>query len=297
MQKVILNKRYIVAVSGGVDSMSLLDYLVKSNINNLDNIIIAHFDHGIRKDSKKDRILVQNVSKKNGLKFYYLEGNLGSNTSEKTAREERYRFLNQVKKDTSSFGLITAHHYDDLIETTVLNLLRGTNRRGLASLNSSKRVLRPFLNLSKAEIIQYALTNNLNWNEDYTNELSFYHRNYLRNVIIPKLSSKQKEELINIIQTMKEINSKMDSILNHLYKKKVSNNSLSRLWFNSQDYEVQIEFVAFWLRKNKFLDYSRKSLIKIVNDLKTYPKGAIIEVSKQYFFKVGKDLLFLSYNN
>ncbi|MEI9914408.1 MAG: ATP-binding protein [Candidatus Saccharibacteria bacterium] len=78
----------------------------------------AHFDHGIRTDSALDNELVENLAKKHGYKFYSKQGKLGAATSEQKAREARYGFLNSVVSSENADGLITAHHQDDLIETS-----------------------------------------------------------------------------------------------------------------------------------------------------------------------------------
>src|SRR5438132_889977 len=118
---------YIVAVSGGVDSMVLLDLLrTKPELK----LIVAHYDHGMRPNSTADRQLVQAVSKHHGLTFIYDQGKLG-NASEATARRARYDFLHQVREASQARAIITAHHQDDLLETAILNILRGTGRRGL----------------------------------------------------------------------------------------------------------------------------------------------------------------------
>src|SRR4051794_19867846 len=114
---------YVVAVSGGVDSMALLHYLqTRPGIK----LTVAHFDHGIRDDSPEDRKLAQEVAKSYKLPFVYHEGRLGGEASEATARAARYDFLNKVRRSSQAQAIITAHHQDDLLETAILNMLRGT---------------------------------------------------------------------------------------------------------------------------------------------------------------------------
>src|SRR5690606_4946866 len=124
---------YVVAVSGGVDSMALLDMVAKQSRPKV-SFTVAHFDHGIRDDSHLDRRLVGEVAQRHNLPFVYERGELGAGASEALAREARYAFLRKVQHSTGARGIMTAHHHDDVVETAVLNMLRGTGRKGLSSL-------------------------------------------------------------------------------------------------------------------------------------------------------------------
>ena len=284
-----LSGKYVLGVSGGVDSMVLLDLMARSNPESKKNIIVAHYDHGIRKDSKKDRLLVQKLSKKYGLKFYYKEGKLATTTSEDLARKKRYQFLSQIKKQTNSDGIITAHHQDDLIETAFINMLRGTHYRGLFSLKDSATIKRPLLNYSKKTIIDYAIKNKLSWNEDSTNKNTKYLRNYLRINILPKLSEEDRLKIINLINKNRIIGQEIDKIISKIYFEKVKKNQFSRLWFCSLDYEIQNEFIVYLLIRNKIKDYSTQTIKRLTNSLKTLPNNVTIEISKQNFFIINKD--------
>jgi tRNA(Ile)-lysidine synthase len=159
---------YVIAVSGGVDSMALLDLLVES-ITEKQKLVVAHVDHGMRPDSAEDRKLVEKTAKALNLDFEYLEARLGPNASEETAREVRYKFLYHIKDKYKAEAIITAHHEDDLIETAIINLIRGTSRKGMSSLSSREGIIRPLLTYPKAELIKYAKSSKLVWREDSTN--------------------------------------------------------------------------------------------------------------------------------
>jgi tRNA(Ile)-lysidine synthase len=198
--------RYIVAVSGGVDSMVLLDMLVQQPGLLL---TVAHFDHGIRDDSHKDRQLVQKTAHNYGLPFVYNKGNLGAGASEADARKARYQFLHTVRKASLAEAIITAHHQDDLLETAIINMLRGTGRRGLSSLKSQDRILRPLLTYSKKQIQSYAETHNIVWYEDSTNKDEKYLRNYVRRQILAKFSDEQRQQLLVHLNTAHEFNGEL----------------------------------------------------------------------------------------
>jgi len=167
--------KYVVAVSGGVDSVALLDMMVRQYAP--ENIIVAHFDHGIREVSGDDAMFVQRLSESYGCKFKVAREELGADASEAAARERRYLFLNNVAREYGAV-LAAAHHLDDLVETVVLNLQRGTEWRGLTPFGQD--MMRPLLYMTKGEIIEYAKVNALEWREDETNTSMRYARNRVR---------------------------------------------------------------------------------------------------------------------
>lgn len=166
--------KYIVAVSGGVDSMVLLDMMVRTGGHEL---IVAHFDHGIRSDSHLDMQLAKEAADRHGLQFETRREELGKAASEALARERRYAFLRSLAEKHSA-TIVTAHHLDDLVETVVINVTRGTGWRGLAALNSE--VVRPLLDVEKSELIAYARRHGIRWREDPTNTSPVYLRNRVR---------------------------------------------------------------------------------------------------------------------
>jgi tRNA(Ile)-lysidine synthetase-like protein len=291
MQLGVKDGKYVVAVSGGVDSVVLLDLLTK-NKSKLD-LIVAHFDHGIRTDSIKDRILVENLAAKYDLPFYFAEGKLGSDTSEENARVFRYSFLKTVVKDNKADGLITAHHQDDQIETAIINIIRGTGRRGLSSIINSK-VLRPLLGTSKKYIIAYALKNKLVWNEDSTNSDPKYLRNYIRLSVMPKLKSSDRKKIIEIIDKQAKLNQKIDKGLDGVLNAYFINNELPRMWFNSLDNKSANEILAYWLRINNLTDYDQQTINRLAVSIKTAGTNKKIDVFSGHSIEVKKDFLALT---
>jgi tRNA(Ile)-lysidine synthase len=194
---------YVVAVSGGVDSVALLHMLARRPGLKL---TVAHYDHGIRPDSAEDRRHVQYFARAHGLPFVYETGQLGSDASEATARRARYDFLHRVRQASGAGAVITAHHQDDLLETIILNLLRGTGRRGLSSLKSTDVVKRPLLHLPKNELLRYAAEQGLVWREDSTNADPRYLRNYIRHNILPRFAASDREALLAISRRIKPAN-------------------------------------------------------------------------------------------
>ncbi len=271
---------YVVAVSGGVDSMVLLDILAKkqgkgsrvegggetrkttpSTLHPAPlSFTVAHFDHGIRDVSHFDRLLVHEVSHKHRLPFVFEEGNLGTDASEAAAREARYVFLRKVQEHSGARGIITAHHLDDVIETAVLNLMRGTGRKGLSSLKTTNGIIRPLAHVPKSRLRAYAEANGLTWHEDSTNSNQDYKRNYVRHSIIPKVKAKSPQDyhkLVALLRRQREINHAIDVQLETLLHTQPSRRALRRRDVASLPYRVATELVAEWLRANGKRQLSR----------------------------------------
>ena len=183
-------ERYVVAVSGGIDSMVLLDALVhereiagrrvgSSAVPS--GLIVAHFDHGIRADSADDAAFVRAQAQHYGLEYVEKREELGAGASEERARQRRYAFLREICRHYNAH-LMTAHHADDIVETIAINCTRGTGWRGLAVL-AAQDIHRPLLGVTKAEIRTYATHHHLQWREDSTNMSDAYLRNRLRRTI------------------------------------------------------------------------------------------------------------------
>ena len=187
------HKKYVLAVSGGVDSMFGLDFF--SRISGID-FCVAHFDHDIRADSNKDFPLIQEAVRKipKNITIYFDKGSNISN--EKEARDQRYDFLKKVKLDFGADYVVVFHHKDDQVETILLNLLRGRNHSKLGMKKLDTYLYRPFLDIPKETIKKMSLSREISWNEDSTNNENNYERNWLRNEIIPQLNVKRNTNAI-----------------------------------------------------------------------------------------------------
>lgn len=279
------------AVSGGVDSMVLLDMLRRYPGLQL---VVAHFDHGIRPDSGEDRQLVQRVAKSYGLPFVYNEGRLGPKASEEVAREARYAFLGTVRRAAGAKAIITAHHEDDVLETAILNIMRGTGRRGLTSLGSSPGLMRPLLPYTKHEIRVYARGHELIWREDSTNADDRYIRNYIRHHVLPQFTPAARAELRGIIGNARHVNDELDAALAGLMHVQPATHELDRAWFALLPHGVAIEFLAAWLRARGLAAFDRDALERIVVAAKTQRAGTTIDIMQGASLKTGKYTLALT---
>lgn len=282
--------KYVVAVSGGVDSMVLLDILARQPGLEL---IVAHVDHGIRDDSSEDLKLVEAVTNKLNLEFNNISLNLDSNTSEETARNKRYEFLRSVKEKSKADAIITAHHQDDLLETAILNMLRGTGRKGISALADNPGIIRPLINVSKNQIQEYAEANHIEWHEDSTNSEEKYLRNYVRLNIIPKMSPRQKEQLLKNIHQSSKTNREIDTLLVKQLQANRYENAISKAWFNQLPHDVATETMAAWLRQNNLRDFDKKTIERLVVAAKTSKIGKKHPIIKGANLLVSKDGLAL----
>jgi tRNA(Ile)-lysidine synthetase-like protein len=283
--------KYVVAVSGGVDSMALLDML--SNTEGL-QLVVAHFEHGIREDSDQDRELVEEAARRYALPFVFERGHLGAGASEAVAREARYVFLRRIMKERGASAIITAHHQDDLLETAVLNIVRGTGRKGLSSLHSGDDLIRPLLHLPKQAIVEYAQSNNISWREDSTNENDRYLRNYVRRTVLPRLDSSTKQQLLAYIQKAQATNPLIDDLLAEDLRQHMSEDGVDKGWFIMLPYDVSCEVMATWLRHTGVREFDRKTIQRLVVLSKVAQPGKAGDVNAEYQLKVGKTTLSLS---
>ena len=277
---------YVVAVSGGVDSMVLLDLL---RLHPGVRLTVAHFDHGIREDSAEDRLLVQRQAKRYKMPFVYDMGRLGADTSEAQARGARYAFLRTVQETSQANALLTAHHQDDVLETVIINLLRGTGRKGLSSLTNGEGIIRPLLNVPKSEILDYARRHGLIWREDSTNASDNYLRNRVRHNILPEWNAEQKKKLLAINLHMREVNKEVDQILEPEVQ-----GDLDREWFVSLPHDVAREVIAAWLRLNSIGDFDRSTLERLTIAGKVADAGKSIDIVNGYKMQVSPGFLALT---
>ncbi len=257
-------------------------------------LIVAHFDHGIREDSKLDKQLVKEHAAAYGLPFVYDEGKLGQDASEATAREARYRFLRQLRDASHATAIITAHHQDDALETAIINWLRGTGRRGYTALKTDHELLRPLLDMPKQEVINYAKRHKLTWREDHTNQNTNYLRNLIRHKVMPQLTAKQRADMVNALQTLRDVNGRIDEKLVHFLHTQPKKQHIDRHWFTMLPHDVALEVIAMWLRLNG-CQFDTRLLERLVTGAKTLAAGKSMDVDGGHIIEVNHEQLALKH--
>ena len=272
--------KYLIAVSGGVDSVALLHALQqKPGVK----LTVAHFDHGIRADSKDDRVFVQQLARTYKLPFVYDAAQLGAVASEAMAREARYVFLRKAQQLSNASAIITAHHEDDMLETAIINLLRGTGRKGLSSLTNGEGIIRPLLDIPKTELIDYAKRHGLTWHEDSTNVDTNYLRNHIRHVVLPQWKVSDKRQMLGIVRQMRAVNEEMDSLVADSLPAQ-----LDRKWFILLPHNVAREIMASWLRLQNIHEFDRAGIERLTVAAKVAEPGKAIDIVKRHRLKITK---------
>lgn len=179
----------IVAVSGGADSVALLDLLHELAADCGLTLAVAHADHGIQAVSRSVGLAVRELAERYGLPFEFGELELGPGASETVARRARYRWLREVQRRRGARYLVTAHHQDDQVETVLLRALRGSGLAGLAGIPARSRggLVRPLLPFAKSDLAEYAAARRLPVHDDPANRDPRHTRSWVRSVLRPLL--------------------------------------------------------------------------------------------------------------
>jgi tRNA(Ile)-lysidine synthase len=211
------NNKFILAVSGGVDSVVLVDFFAKSNLN----FVIAHCNFKLRgEESERDEQFVKALAVKHSKEIFvkhfdtkrYADENKVS--IQVAARDLRYNWFKELQSTVNSqrsTAIVTAHHQNDNIETVLINFFRGTGIQGLTGISEfdkERKILRPLLPFKKEELLQYATDNSLTFVEDSSNAINKYTRNNFRNQIIPLVKQhfpSAEENLLSNIHRLNEV--------------------------------------------------------------------------------------------
>ncbi len=179
------DEKILLMVSGGVDSMVLLD--VASKVVKPSNIAIFHLDHGLREDSYEDLKFVQDICSTKNLKFYseqLIHPDKKDLGGEAQWRLQRQKLSAKASQEFGAKVILTAHHATDLVETMIFRLTKGCGVSGLSPFDKNTK---PFWDISKSELIDYAEKNELEWREDSSNQNTDFQRNLIRQNILPQL--------------------------------------------------------------------------------------------------------------
>ncbi len=185
--------QFLLGLSGGADSVALLLMLLPDQISGRIRLEAVHVNHGLRgREAEEDARFAGDLCRRLHIPFHLFEAQLGSRRDENAAREARYSCFRDCMARTGADGLILAHHADDLAETLLMRLIRGTGPEGLTAMKAEAevmgiRILRPMLALRREEIRDALRADGQPWREDASNQETIYLRNGIRKEIMPRL--------------------------------------------------------------------------------------------------------------
>ena len=187
------NKKIVAAVSTGIDSMVMLDILIKLRAQFFFTIYVAHVNHRKRIQTKDEEKYIKSFCLSHNIKCYvYRLESVDDENFQNYAHRKRYGFFNKLMDELTADYLLLAHHADDNIETIIMRIIRGSNLKGYAGIaplvNANNfLIVRPLSDITKKEIITYADQNKIKYCQDRTNFQSIYTRNRIRKKVVPYL--------------------------------------------------------------------------------------------------------------
>lgn len=283
----------ILAISGGIDSMVLLDLFKKQGFN----IVICHVNHNQRKESEIEEKYLREYAKANDIPFELYDYHPKDKRNfQAVAHQKRYEFFYDISKKYNARYILTAHHKDDLAETILLRLITGSNLYGYAGISKEtpfldKYLYRPLLECSREEINQYAIENNIKYFEDSSNSKNDYLRNRIRHNILPLL----KNENPNILDSLTHYSSILKDSFEHIRKESINylkenNNSIRVSTFLLLDNAVKKDIICYMLEQIN-VNISYKIIEQILSI--TNKSNAKINLSNNYIFYKEYDNMFI----
>lgn len=247
-----------IGVSGGPDSMALLDLMIKLK-SELDLVlVVAHVNHNIREESKEEEAYLREFCNNMGLHFecFKIE-HYGDDNFHNEARTIRYNFFDKVCKDYNAKFLLTAHHGDDLVETILMRIVRGSSLKGYSGFSKvivkdDYTILRPLITVTKDDLTNYCNENNIKYFIDKSNLKDVYTRNRYRKYVLPFLKEEDKmvhEKFLKFSETLLEYNNYIEREVSQVINKVFKNGVLDISKFKELDHLLQSKIISNILEK------------------------------------------------
>ncbi len=215
----------VIGVSGGPDSMTLLNVLInlKQKLG-ISKIVVATVNHMIREEAEEETKFVENFCESHDIEFYLKKVDVQEEAKSKkistelAGRNARYDFFGEVLKKTGSNKIATAHNSNDNAETVLMNLLRGSGVSGLKGIEKIRdgKFIRPIIECKRSEIEQYCLEKKLNPRYDKTNNENTYTRNKIRNMLIPYIEENFNPNIVDSLNRLSTIATKEDEYIHKI---------------------------------------------------------------------------------
>lgn len=284
------NSKVIIACSGGPDSMCLLNLLIRLKNNKNLELIVAHVNHKLRSVSDNEAKMVEDYAKKNKVTFELQELDYqNAKFSEDDAHRKRYKFFKSLIKKYKANYLVTAHHGDDLIETILMRIARGSNLNGYIGIkrvtqNEDYITLRPLLSTTKDEIIKYNESENIPYVIDESNDSLKYTRNRYRKNVLPFLKNEDKQIHLKYLKFSEELE-EYDNFVNNYIKEKeyILNNQLviNKIITESEFIKRKtIELIVKSIQLNDYFNISDKQMNELLKLI--YNSNKSIDLNNNY---------------
>ncbi|MFR5684327.1 MAG: tRNA lysidine(34) synthetase TilS [Clostridia bacterium] len=216
----------VVGVSGGPDSMTLLNVLCSLKETLQIHLFVAHINHQIRKEAKQDEEYVKDFCAAHQIPFFVLEKDVMQLAkeqkigTEEAGRKVRYDFFEEICKKVNASKIATAHTANDQAETILMNLMRGSGTNGLKGIQVKRgKYIRPLLEITRQEIEQYCQKQQLNPRIDQTNQENVYTRNRIRNELIPYIEKNFNPSIVTSLNRLSEIVKEQEEYMEKVVEK------------------------------------------------------------------------------
>ena len=258
MLKIKENDTVILGNSGGPDSMCLLDILLKLKKRYNLKIVCAHVNHNIRSESASEKVFLMNYCSEKDVLFESMTiERYGDDNFHNQARKIRYSFFNDLVKKYDANYLMTAHHGDDLTETILMRIVRGSTLKGYGGFEKitdfgSYKMVRPLIFVSKQDILKYDEDNNIPYVTDKSNFKGKYTRNRYRMNILPFLKSediKVHEKFIKFSETLEEYDNFINNEIKRVIKRVYSDNKIDISKYKELDFLIQKKIIYYILEQ------------------------------------------------
>ncbi len=248
----------IVGVSGGPDSMALL-HIINEFKNKIGfNLVCAHVNHNKRKESEQEQIDLKEYCKENNIVFEYIKiKEWGDDNFHNEARSVRYNFFEELVENYGAKYLMTAHHADDLMETILMRIVRGSTLKGYSGFSrildkGNYKIVRPLITVTKDEIEEFNKMNDIKYAIDASNNEDHYTRNRYRHTILPFLKNEEAnvhKKFLKFSMTLLENNDYIDIEAKKVFNRVFQNGNLDIEHFKELEKVIQTKIIYNILEK------------------------------------------------
>ena len=297
-----INEYIVCATSGGIDSMVLLSLLNKVYKN---RVVCAHVNHNKRTESEEERHFLEEYCYKNNIVFEYLKlEKISNNNFHEEARKKRLEFFKNICDKHNSNYLFTAHHNDDLIETILMRLSRGSSLAGYGGfqkniLIGNLNIIKPLIEISKDQIELYSKNNKIPFRLDKSNNSMIYTRNRYRHNIIPILKKEEKnlgEKYLKFSTKINEYSLFFEKYVSKKYNEIVDKNQIDLKKLLNEEEIIRKEIIRKYLELiykddiNLFSDIHIKNIMSLINNSKP---NFLINLPKNMVFIKKYDIIYI----